>query len=69
MYNSDNRTTNNIISTAGNSACWKSASQWLIEVLCFVSGSVVADSFRLRIRQLPVAANRCGTRKVEFINE
>ena len=32
--------------------------QWLNEALCFVSSSVVADSFRLRNRQLLVAANR-----------
>jgi hypothetical protein len=36
----------------------KLAVQWLIEALCFVSSSVVADSFRLRNRQLLVAANR-----------
>jgi hypothetical protein len=34
------------------------AVQWLIEVLCFISSSVVADSFVLRKRQLLVAAKR-----------
>ena len=32
--------------------------QWLNEVLCFVSSSVLADSLVLRNRQLLVAANR-----------
>ena len=32
--------------------------QWLNEALCFVSSSVLADSFRLRNRQLLVAAKR-----------
>ena len=36
----------------------KLAVQWLNEALCFVSSSVVADSFRLRNRQLLVAAKR-----------
>jgi hypothetical protein len=36
----------------------KLAVKWLNEVLCFVSSSVVADSFRLRKRQLLVAAKR-----------
>ena len=44
--------------TAANSTYKKLAVQWLNEVLCFVSSSVVADSFRLRNRQLLVAANR-----------
>jgi len=43
---------------AGNSTYKKLAVQWLNEVLCFVSSSVVADSFRLRNRQLLVAAKR-----------
>jgi len=43
---------------ATNSTYKKLAVQWLNEVLCFVSSSVVADSFRLRNRQLLVAANR-----------
>jgi O-acetyl-ADP-ribose deacetylase (regulator of RNase III) len=44
--------------TGGNSTYKKLAVQWLNEALCFVSSSVVADSFRLRNRQLLVAANR-----------
>jgi hypothetical protein len=44
--------------TAGNSTYKKLAVQWLNEALCFVSSSVVADSFRLRNRQLLVAAKR-----------
>ena len=44
--------------TAYNSTYKKLAVQWLNEALCFVSSSVVADSFRLRNRQLLVAANR-----------
>ena len=43
---------------ATNSAYKKLAVQWLYEALCFVSNSVVADSFRLRNRQLLLAANR-----------
>ena len=43
---------------ATNSTYKKLAVQWLNEALCFVSSSVVADSFRLRNRQLLVAANR-----------
>ncbi|MEY3585334.1 MAG: hypothetical protein RLZZ243_398 [Bacteroidota bacterium] len=42
----------------GNSTYKKLAVQWLNEALCFVSSSVVADSFRLRNRQLLVAAKR-----------
>ena len=45
---------------AGNSTYKKLAVQWLNEHLCFVSSSVVADSFRLRNRQLLVAAKRYG---------
>ena len=44
--------------TAYNSTYKKLAVQWLIEALCFVSSSVLADSFRLRNRQLLVAAKR-----------
>ncbi len=44
--------------TAGNSTYKKLAVQWLNQALCFVSGSVLADSFRLRNRQLLVAAKR-----------
>jgi hypothetical protein len=36
----------------------KVAAHWLNEVLCFVSSSVVADSFRPRNRKLLGAANR-----------
>ena len=43
---------------AANSTYKKLAVQWLNEALCFVSSSVVADSFRLRNRQLLVAAKR-----------
>ena len=46
------------IKTSANSTYKKLAVQWLNEVLCFVSSSMVADSFRLRNRQLLVAANR-----------
>jgi hypothetical protein len=41
-----------------NSTCKKLAVLWLNEALCFVSSLVLADSFRLRNRQLLVAANR-----------
>jgi hypothetical protein len=41
---------------AYNSTYKKLAIQWLNEALCFVSSSVLADSFRLRNRQLLVAA-------------
>jgi hypothetical protein len=44
--------------TAYNSTYKKLGVQWLNEVLCFVSSSVMADSFRLRNRQLLVAAKR-----------
>jgi len=43
---------------AYNSTYKKLAVQWLNEALCFVSSFVVADSFRLRNRQLLVAAKR-----------
>jgi hypothetical protein len=43
---------------AANSTYKKLAVQWLIEHLRFVSSAVVADSLRLRNRQLLVAANR-----------
>jgi len=45
-------------STCGNSTYKKLAVQWLNEALCFVLSFVVADSLRLRNRQLLVAANR-----------
>jgi hypothetical protein len=41
-----------------NSTYKKLAVQWLNEALCFVLSSVLADSLRLRNRQLLVAANR-----------
>lgn len=41
-----------------NSIYKKLAIQWLNEALCFVSSFVVVDSFRLRNRQLVVAAKR-----------
>jgi hypothetical protein len=44
--------------TSANSTYKKLAVQWLNQALCFVSSSVVADSFRLRNRQLLVAAKR-----------
>jgi hypothetical protein len=44
--------------TPANSSYKKLAVHWLNEALCFVSSSVVADSFRLRNRQLLVAAKR-----------
>ena len=43
---------------ACNSTYKKLAVQWLNEALYFVSSSVLADSFRLRNRQLLVAAKR-----------
>jgi len=53
----DNRATTDR-TPAANSTYKKLAVQWLNEALCFVSSSVVADSFRLRNRQLLVAAKR-----------
>jgi hypothetical protein len=41
-----------------NSTYKKLAVQWLNEALFFVSSSVLTDSFRLRNRQLLVAAKR-----------
>jgi hypothetical protein len=46
--------------TAYNSTYKKLAVQLLNEALCFVSSSVLADSFVLRNRQLLIAANRYG---------
>jgi hypothetical protein len=43
-----------------NSTYKKLAVQRLNEALCFVSSSVVAGSFRLRNRQLLIAAKRYG---------
>ena len=45
-------------STGGNSTYKKLAVQWLIEHLCFVSNSLVEDSFALRNRHLRQARNR-----------
>ena len=45
-------------SRTANSTYKKLAVQWLNEALCFVSSSVVAESFRLSNRQLLVAAKR-----------
>ncbi len=44
--------------TAYNSTYKKLAVQLLNEALCFVSSSVLADSFVLRNRQLLIAAKR-----------
>jgi hypothetical protein len=44
--------------TTANSTYKKLAAQWLNEALCFVSNSVLAESFVLRNRQLLVAAKR-----------
>jgi len=44
--------------TAYNSTYKKLAVQWLNEAFCFVSSSVLADSFVLRNRQLLIAAKR-----------
>ena len=44
--------------TTHNSTYKKLAVQWLNEALCFVSSSVVADSFVIRNCQLLVAAKR-----------
>jgi hypothetical protein len=41
-----------------NSTYKKLAVQWSNEALCFLSSSVLADSFVLRNRQLLVAAKR-----------
>jgi hypothetical protein len=54
-------------SPAGNSTYKKLAVQWLNEALCFVSSSLVADSFRLRNRQLLVAAKRQAVKKPPFL--
>jgi hypothetical protein len=49
-----------------NSTYKKLAVQWLNEALCFVSSSVLVDSFVLRNRQLLVAANRCSKSKSQL---
>jgi hypothetical protein len=41
-----------------NSTYKKLAVQWLNEAFCFVSSSLLADSFVLRNRQILVAAKR-----------
>jgi hypothetical protein len=46
------------VARTANSTYNKLAAKWLNEALCFVASSVVADSFRLRNRQLLVAAKR-----------
>ncbi len=46
---------------SGNSGFKKLAVQWLNEALFFVANSVVADSFRLRNRQLLKPAKRYAT--------
>ncbi len=51
---------------ADNSTYKKLAGQWLNEALCFVSSSVVADSFLLRNRQLLVAAKRQAVKKLLY---
>lgn len=50
-----------MILAAYNSTYKKLAVQWLNKALCFVASSVLVDSFRLRNRQLLVAAKRCST--------
>jgi len=50
---------------AHNSTYKKLAVQWLNEALCFVSSSVLADSFRLRNRQLLVAAKRYASPELQ----
>jgi hypothetical protein len=59
--NTDNGLQGRWTNTTGyNSTYKKLAVQWLNEALCFVSSLVVVDSFRLRNRQLLVAAKRYG---------
>jgi hypothetical protein len=53
--------TNEIENTATDNSTYKKlAVQWLNEALCFVSSSVLADSFVLQNRQLSLAAKRYG---------
>jgi hypothetical protein len=47
--------------TGYNSTYKKLAVQWLNEALCFVSSSVLADSFVLRNRQLLIVAKRLAS--------
>ncbi len=58
IVNIDNNSIDGGRRAAHNSTYKKLAVQWLNEALCFVSSSVLADSFRLRNRQLLVAAKR-----------
>ncbi|WP_181182378.1 hypothetical protein [Sphingobacterium lumbrici] len=51
-------TTNRQEQRTANSTYKKLAVQWLNEALCFVSSSVLVDSFVLHNRQLLVAAKR-----------
>ena len=53
-------------SPAGNSTYKKLAVQWLNDALCFELSSVVTHSFRLRNRQLLVAAKRQAVKKPRF---
>ena len=46
------------IARTANSTYKKLAVQWANKALCFVSSSVLADSFVLRNRQLLIAAKR-----------
>jgi len=61
MTNKVNTASDRQEARTANSTYKKLAVQWLNEALCFVSSFVVADSFRLRNRQLLVAANRYGS--------
>jgi hypothetical protein len=45
--------------TGYNSTYKKLAVKWLKEAFCFVSSSVLADSFELQKRQLLLAADLC----------
>jgi hypothetical protein len=54
----DRRDTTEKEQRTANSTYKKLAVQWLNEALSFVSSLVLADSFRLRNRQLIVAAKR-----------
>ena len=56
----DGRSNNERRSTGHNKRFVKLAVQWLNEALCFVSSSVLADSFVIRNRQLLVTANSYG---------
>ena len=62
-------TTRQTRTPAYNSTYKKLAVLWLNEALCFVSSSVVADSFRLRNRQLLEATNRQAVKKPTVISK